>query len=367
MSFGKALYFPYIHFQDLDWLKYSLLYWDAVKRIVPPGYEPEDDPGVRRLVDAGLIESVDPKSGETPYTVGAAEEFIPTMNQLLDNRLNPGRGATIAATVDANTPEATIHAQKMDERVIGLLQESNLARRVGDWFSMETGLAGYYMICLAAHISEKQQAPLLSDSFEMETAGTMFQHARVSEEILKKPPEDLGLQLARLVLPVPRPEHLAGITTEQLIEFHGRHQGERMQFRQAVEKVAQGAGALADPTARKDFLEQEKKKIAQAVAAQADVINELRVGSVHSLFSVTVPAVFGAPVAALSGDPTVTMIGAGVGIALSIINWFAGVRGKRRQAIRQSDWHYLLSVQKDFAARDIASRAQSAFREFIYD
>ena len=52
MSFGKALYFPYIHFQNEDWLKYTLLYWDGVKRIVPRSYYPEDSEAVKILVDA---------------------------------------------------------------------------------------------------------------------------------------------------------------------------------------------------------------------------------------------------------------------------------------------------------------------------
>lgn len=318
-------------------------------------------------MDGGLIENVDPRSGTTPYTVGAAQEFIPTMNRLLDDRLNPSRGGFIGAALNANAPDSTIHLQKMDERVIQLLLTSNLATRAGEWFSMNAELAGYYMLCLAAHIGEKQQAPLLSDSFEMETAGTVFQYGRVSEEPAGQRREDVGFQLARLVLPVPRPEHLAGVPMDRLIDFHRRHQAERMQFRQAIERFVRGAASLEDPTARKDFLEEKKRMIDQAVRAQRNALDELRVGSVYSLCSVSVPALVGAGLAAAHMDPIVATIGAGAGIAFSLINWFATMRGRARQAIQQSDWHYLLSVQKDFNARDIARRAQSAFREFIYD
>lgn len=66
MSFGKALYFPYIHFQDKNWLKYALLYWDCVKRIVPRSYAPKDDDDIRILMDKGMVENVDPQSGVTP-------------------------------------------------------------------------------------------------------------------------------------------------------------------------------------------------------------------------------------------------------------------------------------------------------------
>ena len=37
-----ALYYPFIHFKDDNWLKLSALYWDRIGRIVPYSYEPED-------------------------------------------------------------------------------------------------------------------------------------------------------------------------------------------------------------------------------------------------------------------------------------------------------------------------------------
>lgn len=89
---GKALYFPYIHFQDENWLKHTLLYWDGVKRIVPSSYSPQDSNSVQSLIAEGLVESVDPYI----YTQGAADEFIPTLRHLMKTRGHLGRGAVVA-------------------------------------------------------------------------------------------------------------------------------------------------------------------------------------------------------------------------------------------------------------------------------
>ena len=36
--YGRALYYPYIHFNDIGWLKTAALYYAGINRIVPGGY-----------------------------------------------------------------------------------------------------------------------------------------------------------------------------------------------------------------------------------------------------------------------------------------------------------------------------------------
>ena len=52
-----GLYYPFIHFRDEGWLKLTALYWDGMRRIVPVGASVHDSDEVRRLVDAGFIQS----------------------------------------------------------------------------------------------------------------------------------------------------------------------------------------------------------------------------------------------------------------------------------------------------------------------
>jgi len=361
MSYGKALYFPYIHFKDENWLKYTLLYWDGVKRIVPSGYTPQDSESVKTLISEGLIESVDPHS----YTTGAADEFIPTLQKLMSTRGHPGRGVVVSHEIEANAGNASVHIQKMDVRVVDMLTTSGLAKQSGDWYAMDSGLAGYYMLCLAAHISEKQKAPMLSDSFEMETGGTYFQHSRTRAGTNYDAGGDAGFTLARMVMPVPQPNDLSEVPLKKILDFHLKYEAERRQFRQAIEKLTQGAAGLDDRIAIKDLFEDQKKTIKTALDDQAKAIDELGVGTAMSLMAVSVPS--GVVISALSHfDPIVTPV-AGVALAMSFVGWIAKTRQAKRKAIRSSDWHYLLTMQRSFDCETVAGDVGNSYRGFILD
>src|SRR5262249_34791048 len=67
----RALFYPSIQFQSIDWLKSALLYWEAIERIVPyADYEVHDPPEVEELQSAGCIEDV----AAEPFAERVAEE-----------------------------------------------------------------------------------------------------------------------------------------------------------------------------------------------------------------------------------------------------------------------------------------------------
>lgn len=247
-----------------------------------------------------------------------------------------------------------------------MLNASGLASRYGDWYAMDKALAGYYMLCLAAHISEKQKAPMLSDSFEMETGGTYFQHSRPSAARDTSFGGDVSFTLARMVMPVPHPRDLSGIPMKKILEFHRKYEAQRMQFRLAVETLTKEACGLDDRTAIKDLLEQQKKTIANALTDQSRAMDEFGVGTAVSLMAVSAPS--GALISALSHfDPVITSIAGGVTLAMSLVGWIAKNRQARRKAIRGSEWHYLLSMQKSFDTQTVANELGNSYRGFIYD
>ena len=44
-----ALYYPYIHFRDVNWLKATLLSFPQVRRMVPPDFYLNDSPEVQKF------------------------------------------------------------------------------------------------------------------------------------------------------------------------------------------------------------------------------------------------------------------------------------------------------------------------------
>src|SRR5688500_9758954 len=58
----EALYYPFIHFRDEQWIKAMSLYWDGFSRIVPRGYRTHDGDDIRAFVADGVVSDIEPPS-----------------------------------------------------------------------------------------------------------------------------------------------------------------------------------------------------------------------------------------------------------------------------------------------------------------
>src|SRR5829696_5171281 len=84
---GTALYYPFIHPRDPNYLKQSLLYWDRVRRITPERViiagdeivEGDNDPDVIAAARAGLLLNTSP----TQYEEAAEQYFIRKVDELI--------------------------------------------------------------------------------------------------------------------------------------------------------------------------------------------------------------------------------------------------------------------------------------------
>lgn len=366
MSFGKALYFPYIHFQDENWLKYSLLYWDGLKRIVPEEYTPADSKTVKALLDENIIENVNPKDGKVPYTMGAAEQFLPTFKQMLQRRHDKRTPATIVNELLEKREKTPIDIRKMDSRVVDVLSNYEFAIRDGNSLIMDPKLAGFYMVCLAGHISEEQKAPLVTDTFEMETIGTYFQHSRISQDMFRKQ-YDKEFQLTRMLMPVPSPQNLKDIDIKKFIKFQKKYEAERTQFRKAIEGTCKGISDLDDQSAIKDFLEQKKKEIKTSVDDQRKAIRGLNAGNMLSLCSISVPTGVSSLAGLSAVNPISVPLIAGLGLTVVFLTWLVKSSHERSKTIRNCDWHYLLRMEKKFNTRQIASDCKTWYEDILID
>src|SRR3712207_3136444 len=68
-----ALYYPFIHIKDDDWLKVAALYWDRVGRIVPAGFKTHDSHVAAKLAADGFL--FDLTIGRDKKTNDAIEEI----------------------------------------------------------------------------------------------------------------------------------------------------------------------------------------------------------------------------------------------------------------------------------------------------
>ncbi|KOX06657.1 hypothetical protein ADK66_22280 [Micromonospora sp. NRRL B-16802] len=72
-----ALYYPYIHIRDEQWLKTAALYWPSIYRLVPDGYFRSDGRTSAAFCDAGILRTVDPGA----FTAGMESELAQALRR----------------------------------------------------------------------------------------------------------------------------------------------------------------------------------------------------------------------------------------------------------------------------------------------
>jgi hypothetical protein len=337
---GTALYYPYIHPRDINQLKAALLFWDRVRRIVPPSAQDGnhaigDNPDTRRLADEQLLIATTPG----PYEEAAARRFF--------EHVLPS-AATF--TIDLETARALaennrgIHIEKLGDQVLFKMEQLGLAQRFGEWVSMHDEVGACYMFCLASEMSRTIEAPLLSDSDDdAGLGGALLFEPRVGA--------DATDTLARLGIGLPKPETLAEISVEDVAIFARKRAPERQRFRQAVNGILDTARSAVDPRALDDYLDRTRIEIAEIIDDYSRTLDELKVGAVRGLAMITVPAGIGGALTGAQFSPEASAILAATGIAISAIACYAETRGKLRQANRAAPYHYLLSLERELGVK----------------
>ncbi|MFJ5901429.1 DUF6236 family protein [Streptomyces sp. NPDC093064] len=107
-----GLYYPYIHFRDLEWLKLSALYWPKLARVVPEDYPVSDSPTATALADElDFFVHVDPSRA----TSAVAERFL----DVITHHADPLRWLYGARDRDPVEPETGQHAPPLPRHAVG--------------------------------------------------------------------------------------------------------------------------------------------------------------------------------------------------------------------------------------------------------
>ena len=122
-----GLYYPYIHFRDVEWLKMAVLYWEGLARIVPSYYSPHDSPEVKNLQDASPTFLRD-QSPDDRVLRAASEPFLGLLDTHGDElRQRFGARAGADDLVDAVPHGVDILGPKLYPRFKDGLEEAGLA------------------------------------------------------------------------------------------------------------------------------------------------------------------------------------------------------------------------------------------------
>lgn len=147
---NSALYYPYIDFRDVSWLKAMSMFYEKVFRIVPDGVETNDPHDLVPLIESEAIgQQIDPARYAERASVGFLE------------KLNKWDAAALSASSDEESGIARIHHSKTDQQVRDLFKTLGYPE-TGDWWHVPTDLASNYMLFLAREIALNNNLSLIT-------------------------------------------------------------------------------------------------------------------------------------------------------------------------------------------------------------
>ena len=366
---GTTIYYPYIQIQDVNWLKASLLYWNKVIRIVPPGENFSDDNDIRMAVDAGALTEVD---WSHKYAEGAEAIFRRLVLPCVDGDDDlPAETAIVQQAIShLGNSIGHVHLWKMTDSLRCHLRERGLLSEHGKWAALAGSLGGLYMLCLSSEISAASKLPLTTDStafsecddfFRLVADATEDAHAGHAEgdSIINRLFRMVGMKngvsaacpdLLKLNIAVPGPDDLIGIPMSQVLKFAScdeRHQT-RAEFRQAYTHFCQELGKTRDPNAIKDIITDKRKEVQGAVSNYQKSLLALDLESFGTAMAISCPFV-ATSLASWIKDWSQMLATACMGIGFSVagLAWW-GQRRRLRRSLPQSPWNYVVQIKRAF-------------------
>ncbi len=222
-----------------------------------------------------------------------------------------------------------------------LLESHNLAKDLGDgWFKTNQIIGGLFLMCIATEMSEKIGTPLVTNASQFEAYGEYLSFGKPTSSQT----EYLPGVLLKLGIEFPHAEALTELSILEILKFREQRKDERKRFRDVIELITVKANTITDPNQLEDFFSSKGEEIKSAIQDHRKVLDELNVKTFSSLLSVSAPTAI-ATTAGLAVPP-VAMALTGMGIGISLVNWWAEVRKERREKTQASPWHYLLSMKQ---------------------
>lgn len=329
IEYGRALYYPTIRFQNLNWFKLSTLFYDGLDRIVPEGFYVGDRDEIKQINDEiGYVRDVNPK----PYADAASEKFV---EYLKNNILTLSEEKLNEVISRDDRHQYHIHYDKIGGKLISEIRNVTNIQEGIDWYEFSPILGFTYMTYLANEIGEKKELPVVTDDEKNQVVLNTIQVDSKIEE------EDVSFNLASLAIKSYLPRNIEHVPVHKLISFRKNHQAERMKFYSAINGLVDDLNEATNKDTLEDILNYRKKEIDNSVNELRLSLTGLKIEVSEGLLGLSAPSLLkNIPVEA-EYSSTITALGY---ITASI---FLGAKSYyRKRKIRQdSPYSYLISLE----------------------
>lgn len=382
----RALYYPYIHFQDETWLKASALYWDQIGRVVPyDGYDAEDSETVNQLRAADVVTEFPSAGAEGPVGI-AFHDLVDRWKDPLRARFSIDRTditqeTRFAAFAVPPGPTARldyVHVGKMAPGLRDLLLREHLA--LGDdngaWLGMHPRLAAVYMTALAQVMAVSRGASPLTNEVVDHVAVAGLDLAWIAQALL--PEADIraparqegGVEAAMVSLAVDGvlPAGLSDMPVDEILQLRSENAQSRVTLQAGIAEMV-GRLSHLDTSVSPRELEwhirnEYEKHVVGAIEELKQDLRDNRWQTVRSLINIqaALPAAIGIGLDSV-GVAATGPVGVMGGVAWSA--WTAIGEGRARdRAARRASWvSYLLAIEDVGGTSGMAKKVRRAVQK----
>jgi Family of unknown function (DUF6236) len=390
MQTYSGLYYPFIHFKNDNWLKFSALYWDKMARIVPNGYATQDSDTVRKLGD--FVETVRP-DWVRPQFGETFAEFVGTYAGALRARYGVDQSESWPIRPESQRPPHAggpsgqnprlgyVFFEKMTDQLRTAFIESGIARFDSpddrQWLGMHPDLAFVYMTAMADQIAgERGLAPIADNSVD-HIAASGCTVERLAQALLqdvelvdrRANSREVEMSAALIAIETVVPRNLAQLPVEKILEFRHMYAEERAEFQGWILSFVndrQWLGDIQDPRAVRDRVESEyEKHLKPKLRSVREALRAVGIETVRSCMNVKALLPPMVPkVAAAMGVGLEPVTATAAAIVWSVVPILQDKRKALRQYLKTSQVAYLLRAEEELNPMSLMDEVKLGLRKF---
>lgn len=356
--FSPALYYPYIHFRDVNWLKASLLWFQQVRRIVPPDFAFNDIDEVRELHDlAGTGDN--PLIKDEPayaFCVWEAQKRLLAVLQAQPTRfLDQFTRARAIKDVPDGAQAFQMHRGKMIP-LVEFLTENKLAwkatgfrrDRPDDWLALHPKLGEAIMSTIAVAIARDSGLGIVTGEGRIHRALAELDEALILQQLagISAAParqkntdrlrDDLALTIFTTGFDVSK---LTPIQIAELI----REGKDLSRFKQRLDDDLKNTREIENPKERRKRLEHTAKEIIKEWKAQKKSLPKYAIDALIPLSNERLPS---AATSMIAGATGIATVGTGVGLVIAFAVYLGINTWQRFREASDHPLNYLSTIHQ---------------------
>jgi hypothetical protein len=226
----NLIYFPYFEPSNDEWLKFSLLYLDEFRPIIPSNKREDVTSQYNKIIEE--TDLIKPYSPDYPQGENASTKSLEELDKYLSNpdfyKAQFNNQSILKKWRNKDKWTSLIYKEKFSTQFENFCIENKLGKKHQDGILVKKEVSHIFMSNLATEISKSLNSSIITDSEKF----TNYANYKQSSELINKEKNDLAESIIKLQVPT----NLKEIDFKMLIKFRNENRELIKKFNQELNK-----------------------------------------------------------------------------------------------------------------------------------